>query len=819
MDSDKISNEELLSKLEDLRNAYDELELKYEKQVLLSNLAEEKFRKAILLSHDSVNINRLSDGMYVSVNNGFTILTGYSAEEVLGKTSLELNIWLYPENRIKLVDELKEKGVVFNFEACFVKKDGSVINGLMSASLIDLDGIPHLLNIVRDITRLKQIDEELAVEQSLLDAIMNNLDDYVYMKDREGRFLRINKSHADALGLDDPAQVVGKTDMDFYSKEHAGQAFREEMAIVNIGQKMEVEEKLTRDDHSDEWVYTTKLPLLDREGKIIGTFGISKNITEKKKTEEQLLLLANALKSINECVSITDINDKVLFINKAFIDTYGFTEDDLKEKSISIIRSSDNSMDIIHEILPATLKGGWKGEIMNRNKNGDDFLVSLSTSVIKDNNDQAIALIGVASDITTQKRRELEAQVLFEITQGITKSEKLDDLLQLIHYSLGKVVYAENCFVALYEKDSGLFSFPYFVDKFDSTPPPSLMKKSCTAYVLKTNKPFLYSQEEFDRLLAQNEVELVGLFSPSWIGIPLQTPSKVIGVLVLQHYERENIFSEADVQFLKSVGSQIAISIERKQTEEEIKLKNELLLSANAEKDKFFSIIAHDLRGPLSAFVSATQILEEDVQNMTIEDIKDITVSMNTDATNVYRLLENLLEWSRLQRGVMEFNPVTFNLLSVINEGTDSVTALAKKKGVAVETSIDNNLEVTADIHMFETVVRNLVSNSIKFTPSGGIVSVSAEINSDKSAVITITDTGIGMSEALMSQLFHINEKTSRPGTNGEPSTGLGLLLCKEFVEKHGGKIFVESKVGKGSTFSFTIPAVTQLFSGGLQEK
>ena len=181
------------------------------------------------------------------------------------------------------------------------------------------------------------------------------------------------------------------------------------------------------------------------------------------------------------------------------------------------------------------------------------------------------------------------------------------------------------------------------------------MGKSCSDYVFRTVKPLLLNQQIFDSLVDQGEVELIGSNSPSWIGIPLQTPSKVIGVLVLQHYEKDNVYSENDLKFLVSIGSQIAMAIERKKAVEEINFKNEQLQLLNAEKDKLFSIIAHDLRGPLSAFVDATQILTEEIQTMELEEIKDITLSMKTSASNIYNLLENLLEWSRLKRGGLDF--------------------------------------------------------------------------------------------------------------------------------------------------------------------
>ena len=256
---------------------------------------------------------------------------------------------------------------------------------------------------------------------------------------------------------------------------------------------------------------------------------------------------------------------------------------------------------------------------------------------------------------------------------------------------------------------------------------------------------------------------------------------------------------------LNSMIGTIMDITERKMADEEIKLKNELLQASNAEKDKFFSIIAHDLRGPLSAFVGATQIITEEIQTMNIEEIIDITLSMKTSASNIYSLLENLLEWSRLRRGGMDFVPEKIDLKEKIGDCVDVLSESARKKRIQVTFFIPDEMEVFADNHMFDTIIRNLISNAIKFTPVGGNISVTADYNSDHSIVVKVSDSGIGMTPELKNKLFLISEKTSRPGTEGEMSTGLGLLLVKEFIEKHGGKIWVESEVGNGSTFSFTI--------------
>jgi signal transduction histidine kinase len=244
----------------------------------------------------------------------------------------------------------------------------------------------------------------------------------------------------------------------------------------------------------------------------------------------------------------------------------------------------------------------------------------------------------------------------------------------------------------------------------------------------------------------------------------------------------------------------------RKKIEEELTLKNELLQTINAEKDKFFSIIAHDLKGPLSAFLGATQILSDEIHNMSLEEIKEITINMKDSASNLYGLLENLLEWSRLKRGLMDFNPERIKLKRLITQSIEVLKESARKKNISIRFLFSEDLEIFADLHMLETVVRNLVSNAIKFTPVGGEVIISASKTDNQYIEINVIDSGIGMSPEIKSKLFQISEKISRQGTEGEPSTGLGLLLCKEFIENHKGRIKVTSEQGNGSTFTITIP-------------
>lgn len=260
------------------------------------------------------------------------------------------------------------------------------------------------------------------------------------------------------------------------------------------------------------------------------------------------------------------------------------------------------------------------------------------------------------------------------------------------------------------------------------------------------------------------------------------------------------------------------LELEKSVALESLQKSEDNLRKINAEKDKFFSIIAHDLRNPLSGFLKLTQLMSEVLPSLTMEEIQDITLTMRNSATNLYRLLGNLLQWARIQQGTIAFNPELFNLSVIVDESIAMVRESANNKGIEIIHSIPDDLMIFADTNILQTILRNHVSNAVKFTAKGGKVHLAAKLNGGNSVEISIRDTGIGMSREMIDNLFRLDVQTNRIGTEGEPSTGLGLFLCKEFIEKHGGKISVESEVGKGSVFTFTIPFDSELMVNNLSQ-
>jgi len=228
-----------------------------------------------------------------------------------------------------------------------------------------------------------------------------------------------------------------------------------------------------------------------------------------------------------------------------------------------------------------------------------------------------------------------------------------------------------------------------------------------------------------------------------------------------------------------------------------------------ATKDKFFSIITHNLRGPLGGFMSLTELLADDSFEISAEAQKEMNHDLYNSSRNLFNLLENLLVWARMQQGQIVFNPVQINLKELVSESIRALEDAIRKKEIRITAQLPEDQNVYADSNMLQSIVRNLISNAIKFTPKGGKVTVSAYFTENNTSVVVVKDTGIGMNSTMTANLFRLNVNNSRPGTEGEQSTGLGLLLCKEFVDRHGGEIWVESVKDAGTSFYFTIPANT----------
>jgi signal transduction histidine kinase len=263
----------------------------------------------------------------------------------------------------------------------------------------------------------------------------------------------------------------------------------------------------------------------------------------------------------------------------------------------------------------------------------------------------------------------------------------------------------------------------------------------------------------------------------------------------------------------EEVLARITTHLTIRNLQKELQDKNRELHELNASKDKFFSIIAHDLRSPFAGLLGYTRMAAEGLSDWSPEEMQQILDDLGKSAETLYELLENLLNWSRLQRGVIEYFPEEINLAAIVNHNIRLFATTAGQKHIMLHNEVEPEASVFADQNMLNTIIRNLLSNALKFTDSGGSITVSAMLDdADSIVTVAVADTGVGIPEDDLPKLFRLDTKYSTVGTGGEQGTGLGLLLCHDLVEKNRGTMRVESKVGTGTTFSFTLPFTSDTY-------
>lgn len=437
----------------------------------------------------------------------------------------------------------------------------------------------------------------------------------------------------------------------------------------------------------------------------------------------------------------------------------------------------------VHSFLK-TGKGKLVGstiEVNARHKNGHLLQVEISLSSYKNANGnyQAVAII---RDITERKAAEKQVR-------------ESNIFLQTLLNTIPVPIFHKN---AKGEYEGGNPAFFEFIGQ----KPEDVIGKS--VYELNGQKNFADAFGKMDKELFKNHKKQVY----EWKVKNSRGESRD----VVFH---KAIYKNSQDEVAGIVGIFIDITESKKITselrelkeslEQKVSKRTEQLREANATKDKFFSIIAHDLKSPFNIIQGFLTLIHDEFESFTEMELKEFIGKTLEASTNTFTLLENLLEWSRSQRGTIHFNPEVIQLGEICNEVIFQSTDYAKQKNIDVTLDIAPNHQVFADPEMIMTILRNLVSNAVKFSNPGDPVNIISK-ETPEYMEICVKDYGIGMNENFRKNLFNLSEKTQRNGTNKEKGTGLGLILCREFIEKNNGKLWVKSRENKGSSFYFSLP-------------
>ena len=475
-------------------------------------------------------------------------------------------------------------------------------------------------------------------------------------------------------------------------------------------------------------------------------------------------LFEHSLNGISECLAICDLDNHILFANKSFLTTYCYNREKILGLSIEKLNSPKNKDFTCNNLLLATINGGWTGELYNKKNDGNEFLISLRTTLIKNDNEVPIAYLYAARDLTEEvktrqalKFAEQNYRKLFwELKDTVFESTPdgrlldinpaglelfgYDTIDELLNANVGRDFYVNpddrKKFVSILEKDGHIKNWEFNYKK----------KNGNTGILLET------------AFAVKNESGKITSYR---------------GIL-------------RDITEIKKAGQE--------------------LQNLNASKDKFFSIIAHDLRSPFGSLLSFSEFLMEDIDELSKSEIKLFATKINESSQAVYKLLDNLLQWSRIQTDRIKCSPSEHKLKKMIEQCLEIMNNKAASKDIAIHNNVDDDIDIFADDTMINSVLHNLITNALKFTHNGGNVKISAD-KSNGMVAVTISDDGVGITDENISKLFCLDKQISTTGTANEEGTGLGLLICKELINRNGGNITVKSKEGEGTAFTFTVPA------------
>ena len=735
----------------------------------------------------------------IDVNKSFIEAYSLPIENLLGQEISSISCdepeYRLENIKIKIKEALKKKHINFEWKA---KKHNNEIFWIeVSLKPAEINGNLVIIALCKDITDKKNKEEMLHLAMEKFESIVRSIPHFIYHIDREGRILWLNPKFEEIF--DKPLdEIIGSRSYDLFPIEDGDIYYLNDQTVINEDRTITTIERNTDPFNGEvKFIEVIRSPLHDSEGNVVGIQGLFRDVSSRLSFEEKIKqnkqYHSEVLDSINDCILVLNDDGRITDCNRRFEVEFGYNMCELNDITIQDILDEEfvNPQSEVSTIFQKVLDTGQYA-LECRMKRKDKLVFWSEISFRKAIINEKISIIASVRNIN--ERKQLENELLSQAIELDLFFRTAVDMFCIADtkgfFRLLNPQWEKTLGYSISQLENKLFLDFVHPDDLEST--------------IKVMKTLENNQEVLDFTNRYRHAD--GTYRwIEWRSFPYNglVYAAARDVTYRKNAEEEKERLIADLKNSKEmieIDNQKVIELNQSLSESEAHLKD-----MNQNKDKLFSIISHDLRNPLSSFLSLTEMMIMELHSLSINELHDSMVYLNQSATSIYKLLDNLLLWSKLQRGIIEFHPDEYKLHDIVDYTVELFQANAREKQITINNLIQEDALATVDLNLFSTIIRNLTSNSIKFTPLNGHINISAKFDPDKFEV-TVADSGVGITKEVHDKLFKIGEKVTTLGTKGEIGTGLGLILCKEFVEKHNGTLKVSSIVGKGTAFTFSIP-------------
>lgn len=566
-----------------------------------------------------------------------------------------------------------------------------------------------------------------------------------------------------------------------------------------------------------------------------------------RESKERYALIA---KGANDGFWDWDINTNEVWYSQRYRDILGYSEEEFPDSADSWLKTIhpedfEYAMSANQRCLDGEIKQ-FEVEYRMFHKDGTIRWILGRGAGMRDKDGNVYRMAGTHTDITLRKLNERTMHALYAISSAVSTTQDLRELYETIHCIIDEAIDAENFFIVLLNEQTDSFEFVYFSDERDDyyTIPniSDPQKNSLSIHVFRTGAPLLLSSSDPEFLNRMKRIGIFGTVPTSWLGVPLRLRGATVGTMAVQDYDNPNHYTDADVTFMTAVSEQVALAIERKRNEEELELMvnqrtrelsekaaeleeaNARLMELDKVKSSLISSISHELRTPLTSIRGFAKLCSRDFIRYFSEltdsptakakanRIRNNLAIIDMEGTRLTRLINDFLDINRIESGKASWHDQFIDPCEVIKKAVSAASgSFAANTAVKIRVNLPETCTpIHADPDKIQQVVINLLNNAYKFTRKGS-VTISL-IEGPETLTTSVCDTGSGIPAKEIPHLFEKFHKSTQSDTvtNENKGTGLGLTICKEIIEHYEGAIWVESTLGQGSCFFFTLPTVRE---------